>query len=314
MTATLVGTVSGGGAYPLGAEGIADIYFFSDQAAGQTLIGGGLPAAPGGPDFEPIRLGWSGRAELSGRVVAVARFRGSDDGGLSRYLAQKPVTLSNGKTTHVDLALAPVPETHLAGVVEAPTGQSVGFKQTSYRLPVAGAVIGLSTNDDLSPAFDYPIPDLGALGGAPCMSAGGTTGFFGTLRCGSDLVTTHVALTLQPPPSLSGPADGALINATTIFAWTSFANGIYDLELQADRPSRAIPNLHVFTSSQSVTWSSLVSTGVSLPVAGDYGCVVSGLGPYATMDEALGPQGVSAPIPAEARWGRSPPIQLTVGP
>ncbi len=98
------------------------------------------------------------------------------------------------------------------------------------------------------------------------------------------------------------------------FSWTRFDGGVHELSLEAQHPSRATPSIYVLTAATSTTWPDLTSIGIPFPGGATYECAIGGLGPYATLDDALGADGLSATMPTEARRSNSRPIQVRTAP
>jgi hypothetical protein len=165
-TAAVSGILSGGGNYPLTGSDAVEVHFFSDEADGQTLLGGQLPVGMGGPNFGPLPLSWSGGDSLNGRVVAIGTFYGSDagslsEGGPSSYLFTQPLTVSSGQTAVVALALSPVTQSgHVAGKIEVPAGSRILEKQLFYRFPTIHSTLTVPGQSAPPSAIDSVVPDL----------------------------------------------------------------------------------------------------------------------------------------------------------
>jgi hypothetical protein len=306
----VAGNLSGGGSYPLGATDSVSVYFFSAPADGSELLGGSLAVARG-PSYGPIHLLWNGPSSVAGRLVAIGSF-GGDRG--SWALADRDVTVGDGVPFMQDLALVEVAQTGIGGAVAVPSGHGVGFVQVGYRLPIPNAIIGLVDDQRPQAPFQYSVPDLTALGASLCVSAVGDTGFFLTMRCGLAPGATDAALTLEAPPSLLEPNARDLVQPSTVFSWTPFAGGVHVLSLDADPPTARTPSLRVFTAATQAPWPDLSSFGIPFPASAAYQCTVGGLGPYGTMDDAFGPGGVSALVPAETQRSYSAQVALTTAP
>ena len=83
------------------------------------------------------------------------------------------------------------------------------------------------------------------------------------------------------------------------------------LELEADIPSRATPSIRVLTASANAVWPDLSRIGVPFPQGAGYQCGVTGLGPFATIDDAIGPDGLGAVIRRETRQSDSLTVEAT---
>ena len=152
-----------------------------------------------------------------------------------------------------------------------------------------------------------------ALGASLCVTAiGDGPGTTGATRCRASADGTF-ALTLDRPPTLTAPAQGAAFERDTAFSWSRFAGGIQVLQLAGAGPEADRPDVTIYTPDTTVSWQALAGTGVALPRGCSiYEVTAGGRGPYASMDEAFARDGVGALIPSEARWSQSQPITVTV--
>jgi len=309
-TATVKGTLSGAGSYPLGLSDLVVVYFFSAQADGHTFVGGGLSAVPSGPDYGPIALRWNGAGTLAGELVAVGTLSTAADGGHATWVAHKTLTVASDGAPVVNLAFTAASDGHVAGGIQVPAGDVVGFTTVSHRLPIANAEVPLETDEDPANAFDYVLPDLSEVGGELCMTAGSSSGAV-TRRCGITLGTSDISLTVQASPSFTGLVDGSTISTATPIAFTQFDGGMHELECHSTVSARTID---VFTAATAVSPTDLASAGAALVAGTSYACRITGLGPFGTMDDVVGKDGLSAPFPAEQRQSPSRAIQLTIMP
>jgi hypothetical protein len=302
--ASVSGTLSGAGAYPLGTSDGVDLFFLSPQVAQALTLGTGS-----GPHYS-APVAWDGPESTSGTLVALRLAFGAGGPSFPGY-ATSLVTLSRGGAVSTDLDLAPPSLTHVAGAVPSQPSVVVGYKQLEYRLAMAGAVIGLPVDESSSSAFDYAAPDLTGAGATLCVRAGSAQQLVSTEVCGIAPGATAVSVTLQAAPALVAPAAGATASPTTVFSWTPFDGGVHVLSLVTESPSQATPNLYVYTAAASATWPDLGARGMTFPDAAAYQWAVAGLGPFASIDDALGPEGLGALVPVETRVSQSQPLALT---
>jgi hypothetical protein len=193
-SADVQGNLVGVGAYPLAEREGVSVHFLSGEAVGSLVVPATL-----GPDFGPMRVEWDGPDTLEGKVVAI-RFA-ADEEGVSRFdgLAIAEVTLTAGEVVNVDLALEAASEGRLTGSIEVPEAHGVGFVQRSYRVPSSRGRIPFSLEETMATTFDLTVPDLAVLGGSYCVSAGSSSPFFKTERCGLPLDAAAGTLILQEP-------------------------------------------------------------------------------------------------------------------
>lgn len=298
-TADLEGVLSGEGSYPLGDnEGLA-IHFLSSQAEGSVQL-----APTFGPDYGPMRVAWDGPESVTGVLVtlrSLAEVSGSSH--FTGFSAQE-LTLTDGEAASPSIELAEVGEGHVRGSIEVPAELSVSFTHQVYRVPFSFGSIPISTQETSATDFDVVVPDLGELTGTHCVGAGSSEPWSTTERCGVELDASDVVLTLSRPPALRDPS-GSSVTADTVFSWSAFEQGVYRLSLETQAPSATTPNLYVFTSETFTAWPDLGVAGVRFPSGASYEWSVTGFAPAPSLDEALGPNGITAPIRAETRVGRS---------
>jgi hypothetical protein len=311
-SAKLTGAVSGGGNYPVSGKDAVTISFFSEQADASWTLSEQLSSLLVGPGYGPIRLAWNGPASISGKLAAFGTFY-DVDGGASQWFVARAQTISDGQAPYQNVALTQLTQTrHVSGTIDLPNTSQVLSKEIFYRLPILHARIAMPFSQ-LS-ALDDDVPDLGYPGAELCVGITATPGSMLTEQCGIAAGQTTVTVTVQPPPTLSSPADGASVTRTTEFSWSAFDGGIYMLQLSGNPEGAGMPRMDVFTHDVRTGWPDLSGVGVSFPGGANYLCSVGGLGPYASMDDALGPAGVAAPFPAETRKSYSGTIHLTTMP
>jgi hypothetical protein len=316
------------GALAVEAGGPADgaaghVAFLAEAAGAEVAIDGGMKR------FGPLGVDWTGMGPISGDLLALlaredgaARARGAsaDEAGESAahvrgWAARRPLTVEPDSVVVADLALAPLATRAVAGTLAPPPGWRAITLQETYRF-AGGGELPLRRLDRAGlRAFRDEVPDPGALGGVLCVTASADDdGTATTTACGPALDGPR-ALALQPPPRLAEPAPHARFEAGTRFAWSRFAGGVHVLRLEVTVPKAAAPNVTLYTAETSATWPSvdLAAIDVSFPAACTvYTVTAGGLGPYASIDEAVGAGGLGARAPLEARVGWSPPREVQV--
>jgi len=313
-SADLTGTVSNGGSYPLGRDDLVSVYFFATEVDEHVSIGGLLAPARAGPAYGPMHLSWNGPGCIHGRVFALGSFPQGDGGARSLWTATQELDVATGGSARVNLALGPAQTQRLTGAVQTPVGTSVAFIQVAYRLPAAGGVVALLDEETSASSFDYVVPDLTSLGGAPCVTAGTAWPYLVTMKCGVTAEASDLVVVVRAPPVLSMPTAGASMTKDGAFSWSPFDGGVHELSLESEYPSRTAPNVDVYTSATSSRWPDLAPIGVAFPASTSYGVTISGLGPYPSIDDAFGGGGLGASLPSEIELSSSPPIQVQTSP
>jgi hypothetical protein len=275
---------------------------------GTTLMGFFSPPARGLGD--PIVLHWIEPATLDGEVLALA----IDDAGRG-WAARRPlsVTPSMAAAT-IDLPLAALPGRRVRGAVDAPAGFEASTLVASFRVPIPGAELPILRQEgDGLRGIDRELPDPAALGATLCLTATGDgEGTAGATQCRAGAGGTF-ALALDRPPAITAPAQGAAFEPDTRFSWTGASGRVNVLQLAGQGPEADRPDVTVYTPDTTVTWAALAATAVRFPRGCSIYQVTAGTrGPYASMDDAVAPEGLGALIPAETRWSQSAPISMTV--
>ena len=316
-SAKLFGSFTVGG-QPL-ASVAATLGFFSPALA---AIGQPCAAAASGAPCDPLALFWNGPATLEGEAVAIAFEdrgpRAADPSrssqALSGWAGRGPLTVAPSQAPTVGLALAPMPARYVHGDFRAPAGRQVSTLIESYRLPLPGGELPLRRFDrDGLRGLDDELPDLRAVGASLCVTAlSDGDGTASATRCG--VGADPITLTLEAPPRLTVPANQAAFEPDTAIAWNPFAGGVQVLELLGGGPAADRPDVTVYTMETTVSWRrDLAGARVAFPKGcSSYQVTAGGYGPFRSMDDAFGPAGLGAFVPAETRWSQSPPITITV--
>jgi hypothetical protein len=132
------------------------------------------------------------------------------------------------------------------------------------------------------------------------------------LRCGV-APDAKIALALEPPPVLTSPAKKSVVTATTEFSWTSATPGVYALDLEPRAPNHDVPSVRVITTETKTLWPEVPALDVSFPRSiADYTCKIARHGPWRSVDELAGPEGVGARAPKARSFSQSREIVLRV--
>jgi hypothetical protein len=211
----------------------------------------------------------------------------------------------------------------LSGSFTLPGGYQLAQKQYWARF-AQGSSMKLVFDDTPATAFSYRTPRL-ALPSAPSMTlfAYATEGERGSYAFEAGLpADAQRTITLSAAPALSAPADGASINAQTLFSWSAFSGGVHWLTVRAsDGPSG--PTQHVITVASSASLPDLSQLGIVPPIGARYVWHVQGMAPLADLDAATAGDGladpwlrngVGQPPEASGRLGASELRRVTVGP
>lgn len=346
--AAIRGTLSGGGPFPI-AIGNAMIQFASEQVQGSAYRWPGprrtsADPPPDTPAYGPIVLRWEGLAAVKGELLALRRTPEATPpkppapeppaGGQCTPLPPRPastwafarreLSIASGQAVTADMALKDIPafkvKLKIAGSLGAQMQRWDCFYQQEWpkvrRILVAGAERA-GRRDPLS--YELSVPDLRGTGASLCVEAG--VGWSRSIRCGIAPGDT-VTLTGAASPTFASPASGAVLRPSTTFAWSAGERGVSALTCEVWSPKPDYPNVTLYTAARSTTFPDLSAVGVRFPALrrafpegnAAYKCRVGLLQPYATMDEATGPDGVAAASPKDHRQSFSLEIGLQAPP
>jgi hypothetical protein len=254
-------------------------------------------------------INWNGPATISGEVAALGTFHGPD-GASSSWFSRRTLALVEGQNARLDITLAPVQATRrLVAGIRLPQGSRIIEKSVFYRFPNSGAALTVPAAQ--SGTYDEFVPDLRSEGPELCIAAVATPGTLLTQRCGVTFDSPDQMLTLEAMPVFMLPG-GPTVSADNPLTWTSFQSGIYLLGLSpVDSPA---PRVDFYTLDHTATWTDFAPFGISIPANSHLQAQIIGLGPFASMDDALGPEGVGNAFPSEFRFSSSPEIELTIAP
>jgi hypothetical protein len=315
-------------------------------------VTGGIVATPWNssfaryPDVNPFTVVWTGADTITGDLfgVQLAHAAGGDPKAPTRaaFFGRQAITLRgrriSGAPTFEDLcagrvapsavpappkpitlALAPIATRHIALLNEPARVREINIV---YRLPEYGGEIALpavrTNRRTPQPPFELEVPDPAALGATLCVRAGDGRSY--GERCGP--FSTPVPIPdVRPPPQLSLPNATferyPLLTRETSVAWTKRDAGVYVLELETRHPSAAEPNVHIYTVEGEAAWPAPGPAHVPFPVnVARYDVEVIELAPFASLDAALGPGGLRAPVESyqsisdRAEMAASPTAQL----
>ncbi len=311
--ATIAGSFSGGPSWPLGATESAGLWFVSPVTKDDIELGGMLTSNERGPRYGPIRIAWNGSGTLAGQLFSWA----SGGGSGVFYAASQSLTVQDGGTSMANMTLQAVAQTtHVGGTVQAPGNAPPTQESVYFALPpLPGARIPVAGGDTSAASFDYVVPLLTVTGSSLCFEAFSSTGdsnspIISDAMC--DLTPgTPVSSVLQAPPSFTSPLPSATATAATRFRWTTFAGGVYELDLESGQiPTAAAPNVYIYTAETGAAWPDLSVESIPFPAGSIYACTLVGLGVFASLDQAAGPAGIAAAIVPDLRRSYLPAIPV----
>jgi hypothetical protein len=329
----IVGTLSGGGSVEKG-DYVVVAFLSHEGSAIDLPAAAAADRQPTYPAYGPLRVSWRGPDTITGELVALlvpgAAPRSPPGSGVGRpaLLAHKTIALGTGFVTTpaiqidehncaavpppappsrgptaIPLAFAPVGERHVALTVEAPYLDSLALR---YRWPALDAELGLPSfgpTHKRLPARPIPlevdVPDLDDLGAVLCVEA--VANHVSSVetctfpRNAPAMVKPRLGPTLSMTPGPHDAGGKTIFAPTSRASWTRFEGGVQMLAFEAQFSSTAHPSVYIFTEETSAGWPDLTALGILFPADFvDYDIGITGFGPYASLDQALAPDGIGA--------------------
>lgn len=312
--AQISGRLTGGGDYPL--PDALHVNFRGAFTTADEMLGGmNAPDKPG-PDFGPLNIDWDGPATLDGELFSARRSRELNQG----YCARTPVRLTDGGHQRVTHEFKQVPLLERAAIrLSSPVGELLQPTLIDeYHVPGSGRVLHGNEVSDVHP---YAVADLRACGLTLCTLGWMMNPYLraSAITCGP-ASAEPASMTLREPPKLSNPAPKSRAEVGATFTWSSLPDAVYSLSLEVysmarprQAPASTTPTIVVFSSKPTATWPDLTAMGPTFPESfAVYMASVTAHGPYADLDRALGPEGLSFGTPSVAWNTESQPTPLFV--
>jgi hypothetical protein len=283
-SASLSGSFTGG-TYPEPAGYQTELVFDSPQTTrslGDPTSGSYSKSIP-----------WPGPSTTTGSLYAlqihnVANLPADYPG----YGTLSPVLLQDtGNVSGQNISLSPVTSGSLSGTVTPPAGYTVAYK--SIALQVASSLsLSVVFDGSSSTTFTYVTPVIVSTPLTVTAAATSTAGeFSAVLKADQSANGTGLTFNIPPAPTLTAPpAASTGVTTATPFAWTIYANGIY--EFQATSASG--PTFYVLTAATTATIPDLTASGLPLPASTGYSWSIIGLSPVSSIDLLAAPGGINA--------------------
>jgi hypothetical protein len=305
--ATLAGTLSGGGPYPVTEE--VTVHFASRYAQADFPLASSALPHERGPRFGPMHIAWNGPERIGGELFVLRTPRGQ--ASVAAWV-RLPLELLAREARELEVALSPVALVQRpVSRVETPPGVRGTLELSEhYRLPGVGVLFPVAG----SLTGPHAEADLRKEGLPICAAASLLNPLYRGRDERCDFPPDKPAeLLLLLPPALSSPTYGTPASVGLSFGWSPMPDAVYQLTLAPSRPSPATPELRVLTSQLSTTWPDLESVGVHFPKpVAAYSARLAALGPYEDLDQAAGPDGLAATRPRRAWSSEAAPVSVPV--
>ena len=283
--ATVSGTISGGGSFPLPANRVLNVSLSSPEVS----VPASLNITTGAYMANPY---WAGGATIT-MILRALQWDNNAAGMPTTFVGYGEKTgvaiTAGGTFAGQNIAMTNVSTQNISGTVIVPAALVLNNKSLSLAFPNNGNMT-LGTEVGTATAFTYGVPaitgitlSVGALAGS-----GGATST--ALKAGIAPGTTGIALTLPDLMALSLPVNAATgVTTTTPFSWTPLSSAIYQMTLYG--PGNQ-PSYLVFTGGNSGTIPDLTALGLGLPKNTLYTWYITSYGPFANIDAAASAYGI----------------------
>jgi len=279
----ILGTIDGG--VPIDA--LTSIQFAFGAPGARTLLPGHFPT----PTTYDVTVFWNGPQTITGSVHALEVTRiGGLPTAFPGYAVHTDVPISDGvNTPGVDLPLMPPSVGSIGGAYRLPAGYS--FVSKGVKLVFGdGAWFWVAGDDGQGTDFNFTLPvNIDATATIFTQATG--PGGVGVTRWDTGIAvgTTGLVLALPQGAPIIGPVDGTtLVDGQTEFSWNAFPGGIFIVDFTT---SNGGPSIYMVTQATRTTIPQIPS--LPLAAGNQYHWNVTGVAPFASVDEAAGPQGLN---------------------
>jgi len=276
---SIAGSVSGGAGFPSPLGVVTQVAYTSAKG---NLGGASLPGGQG-PDFL-INTSQVNEPTAGGRLhalqwEAISTSTSSIPVRYTGYGVSGPFVSSGQTVSGKAVALSPISQSVLSGVIHPLEGMTVAFKLLGIHLSPGGGLL-LAVDSSASPAFSYPVPVDPAFSGRYVLSVWAVASAGGTLILNQANLNTAetTPFALRSPPAVISPPQGST-GAVSSLRWTAgtLQSPLYILRYQPTSGADA----YVYTTQASYP--------VSLKAATSYNWNVVAYSGFDTMDSFTAP-------------------------
>ena len=287
QSATIDGTLTGGTGFPQPAGYQAFVW-----GAPELAIGGGMVTVDAMGNFQ-MTAGWGGPTTNPMRLHAL-QFAADPNTNLPTSFHSYGDLLweiVDGSNVVAPIGLQPVSTGAISGTVSL----SGGFNLAEARLYVRGASRRyIATDSNPSTSFSYVTPvaqgltvDLEITAHNVARSVTFRLRHQPPNTAGLSLAIPQMGQLQSPPDATPGVDHG------TVFAVSPSPSSVYEFSFERSGNSAMAPKYTIYSATPLVTIPDLSPFGPALPSNENYVWFVSALGPFDTVDELMGPGGVS---------------------
>lgn len=285
--ASIAGTFTLPGGQRL-SEDALHVQFGSAYAHVDEMRGGPNGPHPVAPNYGPISVEWDGPRTIQGKLAA---YQSSEaNGETTDWFGEKSVTLTDGDSAAVQLAMAPLDRGWQQPVCVLKDGRP--FLPDSILVRYHDLSSGLEFSGDRgNNAKPFRSPDFATHGFFRCVSASKWNPY---LRSSTTLCNVKPGvipvLKMREAPSITQPPPGTPGTVGMAFEWSSIPESTYIFELvDSTGVSAERPRIHVYTSENHTIWPDLTAYGVAFPKpTSQYRATVTARGAFSGMDEFAG--------------------------
>lgn len=283
-TATVSGTISGGGGYPEPATRVSSVNISSGEVTANAT-----PNVTTGT--YSMTSAWSGAATIT-TILRALQWDKNAAGMPTTFLGFGEKTgvaiTAGGAFAGQNIAMTALSTQNISGTVSVPAALALENKSLSMAFPNNGTM-SLGTEFGTASAFTYVVPTIiGTTLSVTALAAGVGFGQSSVTKTGIAPGTTGITLTIPDPTALSLPVDAATgVTTTTPFSWTPVSSAIYVLALLGPGGTYYL----VISGGNSGTIPDLTALGLGLPKSASFSWQVQSHGPFSNIDAAAGATG-----------------------
>lgn len=280
--ATVSGTLAGDFLFPIASSGLALATFRAQHVSASFMLGGSSGSS--GPGFGPFGVRWEGSGSVVGTLYAVAGLTNSSAPWSSVFLAQVPLSLSDGDAVVKDLSLLPGSNGRIAGAVRMYEGNLVTELQFSYRFPNQKGGMGFDTFPS-DGRFDKVLPDLSSFGGDYCILVTTIKGSVQAESCGAQIGMTNFTIDIPAPPDWVIPIANSVVSKDAALSWTAVDAGIYRVTFFPNSQDPGACEIHAYGAAPTMPWPKLDAIGAPFLAATPYHLQITAFRPYTSVDD-----------------------------
>ena len=290
-SATIAGNLSGGAGFP-NVVGASYQVHPTGPSVGGSVSNGGNQTQTGPYQVEPRWAEDQATQTITIHALQYIPATGIPTSYPGYGTTTAFATPNSASLTTQNIILAAATTSTVDGTIVVPAGFTLLSRYLNAAPGLGGSFHWSETS--ASTSFSYTAPNLGMGTLTVTVSASGPNGEFASAAASKipPAGATGLTITLPTPAVQTAPATNATgANPTTAFSWTASptAGCVYWVQLTSSVTNA--PQYTLYTTATTVHFPDLSAASITPPVGGAYQWQVNCIGPYPTIDSAVGAVG-----------------------